>query len=283
MCGCRSILEVRGNPARPDTVHDVLSAVRATATVLWMDAGHEVLQECKKVMTTLFRQLASDEHDDRPSGLPPPGGGVPAGQGKGKGKAGVGHGAEDRYIAAVLQHVDSPAKGRRAGKGARKQQLQQQQQQQQRAEATKQTSEWMQWRKKRDSKRLARMDSHAIVIQRAYRAYLTRRFGTDVRRQLAAVNVQRWWRGVRARMWRRMKSRELQAAALIQRVWRGSCGRQIASEMMLQRRSAMLIQRSYRGYIARAWVTLLREARHAAAICIQVGRLCLRSGLRSAQ
>ena len=230
-------------------------------------------------------QTAGKRRARRPAfGAASTGGGVPAGQGSGKGKAGVGLAAEDRYIAAVLQHVDSPAKGRRAGKGARKQQLQQQQQQQQqRAEATKQTSEWMQWRKKRDSKRLARMDSHAIVIQRAYRAYLTRRFGTDVRRQLAAVNVQRWWRGVRARMWRRMKSRELQAAALIQRVWRGSCGRQIASEMMLQRRSAMLIQRSYRGYIARAWVTLLREARHAAAICIQVGRLCLRSGLRSAQ
>ncbi len=51
---CRAILEVRGDPKSPDSVHMVLTAFRARATVLWLDAGHELTQECKKQVGDLL-------------------------------------------------------------------------------------------------------------------------------------------------------------------------------------------------------------------------------------
>lgn len=129
--------------------------------------------------------------------------------------------------------------------------------------------EYMSWRLKRNKKRLQRLQGAARIVQSAFRAYLARQFVARIRRNKAAVTIQRFYRGCRGRHAFLEQARRIWAGQTIQRVYRGYKARQWYFEMRLRIAAAVNIQRAFRGHRARLFVAEVHRIRHKAASIIQ--------------
>jgi CheY-like chemotaxis protein len=129
--------------------------------------------------------------------------------------------------------------------------------------------EYMRWRVIRNRRRLQRIEACCVVIQRAWRSYLARTAVRRIVEHRAALDVQRFWRGVMGRAYATEVRRIVFAARHIQRVFRGHRVRLVARRMRVERTAAVDIQRTWKGHAVRKFVRALRLRFRAAAIKIQ--------------
>ncbi|RYE95777.1 MAG: hypothetical protein EOO41_05295, partial [Methanobacteriota archaeon] len=108
-----------------------------------------------------------------------------------------------------------------------------------------------------------------IVIQRAWRQFLARTAARRVVEHRAALDVQRFWRGVMGRAYASEVRRIVFAARDIQRVFRAHRVRLIARRMRLENAAAIEVQRMWKGHIVRKFVRALKQRFKEAAIKIQ--------------
>jgi hypothetical protein len=305
----RALLSARGDATTPESIHAVLTAPRARATLVWLEGGHELLQECKRPLTQLVEQLAAGFHDANPAhskAAVAAAAAAAAGDGGGGGGGGsvatgvvsirtarhsVSRGAtsrtsvsptrkmEDRFIDNVLGAGKQLAPlgkgdkekrgGKRGGGGAGGAGGAAGDAATSSVLGGAEVKEYMQWRQRRNKKRMARLEGSAVMIQRAFRSHIARSLAYRVRNHRHALRIQRWWRGELGRAIYREKKRQDWAARLVQRHWRGHTARMVLWMMYVPRQAAIRIQRTWRGHMSRTWTRLLRAARHAAARRIQ--------------
>lgn len=129
--------------------------------------------------------------------------------------------------------------------------------------------EYMAWRIRRHKKRLADMDRSARTIQCALRCFMAKTMMGRVRKELAAIKIQKVVRGIFGRDVYRMKQKELWAAILVQRAIRGHKGRCVMYSKRLQRRAQINVARMIRGIVARRRFKAVLLRREAAATKIQ--------------
>ena len=132
-----------------------------------------------------------------------------------------------------------------------------------------QVKEYMHWRVTRNKKKLLRLDKSALVLQRAFRAFIARTLVKRMRHKSAVMTLQRSWRGLVARReYSRMKKKDW-AIRLVQRQWRGRAGRAIFTVIRIRKRAAIQIQRLARGHVARVFVAWKCQQREDGARLIQ--------------
>lgn len=129
--------------------------------------------------------------------------------------------------------------------------------------------EYMKWRVIRNRRRLQRIEACCVVIQRAFRSYLARTAVRRIVEHRAALDVQRFWRGVMGRAYAAEVKRIVHAARAIQRVFRGHRVRLVARRMRVERDAAVDIQRVWKGHAVRKFVRALKLRFKNAAIKIQ--------------
>ncbi|OQR88276.1 hypothetical protein ACHHYP_06976 [Achlya hypogyna] len=290
-----------------DSIHRAL-AHRKKTCVVWLDAGHEVFQECKPTMTTLLEQLLTGFHETHevavPQGAPapplvtPPGAHAPLSYedhfiNKVMGTMSavkLAHDAGDASWAAFQADRQLLAAKPRAKPGAAKAALdaiydpmapafERETNRVYRAgEGSRiypnpaeraDVKEYMNWRVQRNATRLTRMHRAARQIQRGYHAYRARTLARRMARHKAALCIQRIYRGAKGREKAAARRKEDWAVRLVQRAWRGKVGRDAFALARAQRAAAVAIQAVARGFLARTRVTKLRARRFRAACMIQ--------------
>jgi hypothetical protein len=129
--------------------------------------------------------------------------------------------------------------------------------------------EYMGWRLKRNKKRLQRLQGAARQIQGAFRAFMARRFVSDIRRLKATLLIQRVFRGWMGRCAFKNRARGIWAAQIIQRGFRGYMARKWYFYMRMRIAASANIQRLFRGHKSRVRVNRLKARRFAAASTMQ--------------
>jgi hypothetical protein len=114
-----------------------------------------------------------------------------------------------------------------------------------------------------------------IILQRAWRSYLARTLISRLRRQRAALDIQRWARGCSGRAKAAHEKKRLLAVLILQRSWRGITGRDWDRWQLTRARrtiaAVVSIQRAWRSLKARVFASLVR---------CPVLRFCRRYGQR---
>ena len=134
--------------------------------------------------------------------------------------------------------------------------------------------EYMAWRIRRHKKRLADMERSARTIQCALRCFMARTMMGRVKKEVAAIKIQKVARGIFGRDIYRMKQKELWAAIFVQRAIRGHQGRCVMYSKRLQRRAQINVAKMVRGIVVRRrFKTILLERERAATIIQRVWRM----------
>ncbi|KAL3782241.1 hypothetical protein HJC23_000304 [Cyclotella cryptica] len=129
--------------------------------------------------------------------------------------------------------------------------------------------EYMAWRIRRHKKRLAVLDRSARVIQCALRCFMAKTMMGRVRKEKAAMFIQRHFRGSLGRNIYRMKKKQLWAARFVQRTLRGHRGRCVSYSMRMEKRAQVNVARMMRGLFARRRFQAVLANREKAATKIQ--------------
>lgn len=129
--------------------------------------------------------------------------------------------------------------------------------------------EYMAWRIRRHKKRLADMERSARTIQCALRCFMARTMMGRVKKEVAAIKIQRVARGIFGRDIYRMKQKELWAAIFVQRAIRGHQGRCVMYSKRLQRRAQINVAKMVRGIVVRRRFKAVLLRREGAATIIQ--------------
>ena len=111
--------------------------------------------------------------------------------------------------------------------------------------------EYMAWRIKRQKKRLAELDRSARIIQSALRCFMAKTMLGRIKKEKAAIVIQRCTRGIFGRKIYRQMKKELWAAMLVQRAVRGHSGRCTSYQKRMERRAQVNVARMMRGLFAR--------------------------------
>jgi len=142
--------------------------------------------------------------------------------------------------------------------------------------------EYMAWRIRRHKKRLAAMEHSARTIQCALRCFMARTMIGRLKKEVAAIKIQKVARGIFGRDVYRMKQKELWAAILVQRAIRGHRGRCVMYTKRLQRRAQINVAKMVRGIVVRRRFKAILLRREDAATKIQrVWRMKLAITLRA--
>eukprot|EP00984_Skeletonema_dohrnii_P026378 scaffold15724_cov67-Skeletonema_dohrnii-CCMP3373.AAC.1 len=129
--------------------------------------------------------------------------------------------------------------------------------------------EYMAWRIRRHKKRLAAMEHSARIIQCALRCFMARTMMIRVKKEIAAIKIQKVARGIFGRDIYRMKQKELWAAIFVQRAIRGHRGRCVMYTKRLQRRAQINVAKMVRGIVVRRRFKAVLLRREGAATMIQ--------------
>ncbi|KAK1738299.1 hypothetical protein QTG54_010968 [Skeletonema marinoi] len=129
--------------------------------------------------------------------------------------------------------------------------------------------EYMAWRIRRHKKRLAAMEHSARIIQCALRCFMARTMMSRVKKEVAAIKIQKVARGIFGRDIYRMKQKELRAAIFVQRAIRGHRGRCVMYTKRLQRRAQINVAKMVRGIVVRRRFKAVLLRREGAATIIQ--------------
>ncbi|CAK4608446.1 unnamed protein product [Aphanomyces euteiches] len=294
-----SIVAARGH-APVASIHEALKH-RQKPCVVWIQAGHEVFQECKPVMLLFLEQCLTGFHETHADNKL--GAAAAVGQSNNPPKAllesktrmpaRLGSSYEDQFIHKILttlkdvkkQDADSSSSGGgshgvmavldpthpsferdsnriyHAGDGSKIYPAS--------STTRADVKEYMTWRVQRNAARLARLTKLAVKIQKAYRAYRARTLAARVRREAAARLIQRVYRGFVGRTIFQTRRRQDWAVRLVQRAWRGKMGRMRFKSTKSERLAAIELQRIVRGWQGRVRVQWLKQRRFRAACMIQ--------------
>ena len=129
--------------------------------------------------------------------------------------------------------------------------------------------EYMAWRIRRHKKRLADMERSARTIQCALRCFMARTMIDRLKKEVAAIKIQKVARGIFGREIYRMKLKELWAAIFVQRAIRGHQGRCVIYSKRLQRRAQINVAKMVRGIVVRRRFKAVLLRRDAAATKVQ--------------
>lgn len=282
------------------TIPQALRGGSRTAVVM-MKGGHELFQEKKEQMALLIEQILTGYHDKirEPAILDE----IDPADVKGKSgeqktkavynpktksfedkfidnalkKSRGGRSSWDVYQEEIMmdQQANSQNKSPSQTNIMKKEPLPQQQQQQSKTKKEfdpndyPEVKEYMAWRIRRHKKRLAALDRSARVIQCALRCYMAKTMINRVRKEKAAMFIQRCMRGSLERKMYRMKKKELWAARFVQRTLRGHNARCISYSKRMERNAQINVARMLRGIAARRRFQAVLRRREWAAAKIQ--------------
>ena len=129
--------------------------------------------------------------------------------------------------------------------------------------------EYMAWRIRRHKKRLAALERSAQTIQCALRCFMARTMIGRLKKDVAAIKIQKVTRGIFGRDIYRMKQKELWAAIFVQRAIRGHRGRCVMYTKRLQKRAQINVAKMVRGIVVRRRFKSVLLRREAAAKTVQ--------------
>lgn len=135
--------------------------------------------------------------------------------------------------------------------------------------SVKSENEYMRWRIKKNRKRLSRYQRAARIIQNSMRVFMAKTMMARLKRQISAITIQRYYRGVLGRYIFAEKQKEQWAARFVQRMYRGALGRRSSYNHRLSILAQIKISCCWRGFIDRKLVKRMLYDRNIAAIKLQ--------------
>jgi pimeloyl-ACP methyl ester carboxylesterase/DNA-binding response OmpR family regulator len=284
-------------------------------TIVMMKGGHELFQEKKYQLFLLIEQILTGFHDKARQESPPDfyfsSDEVPSGSStmnaKTKADAVPSNSAtfEDKFINRVVkegrgdskqwdvyqeeimsghQHQSNLQKNHPPSEtnAVKRQQKQLDEKKEFDPNEFPEVKEYMAWRIRRHKKRLAAMEHSARTIQCALRCFMARTMIGRLKKEVAAIKIQKVARGIFGRDVYRMKQKELWAAIFVQRAIRGHQGRCVMYTKRLQQRAQINVSKMVRGIVVRRRFKAILLRREDAATKVQrVWRMKLAITLRA--